>query len=202
MRGFLFILGTYLLLMLLTHEELFLETVADLRNKINVGKKYELIRACGLCRHLIIDPVPLVHIVNRTLKIPLIFHVADFSNHSASKIRMQVGWTTIDPSSSIVPTKEVALDPFLSIKLLNYHNLDFTVKEIIRAASHFYGGIHSLKPEKKQAYLVDLDKAAHSDEKLSLMAIRATCKVVAKAMEPIEAAILGHTHAGGFLLQS
>src|SRR5687768_5137822 len=136
--------------MLLSHEELFLLTIEDLRTKINKGTPYDLVRACGLCRHLLIDGYPLYFRLTRFYRaVPLFFEVADYSNHPISKIRMTVGWTTIVPNDE-VPTKKVEKDEFLSIVLLTFHNLEYTVLDIIRAASHFYGGIHSFKPENNK----------------------------------------------------
>ncbi len=179
--------------MLLNHEELFVATIRDLRNKIRIGKEYELIRACGLCRHLLMDrPSALYDDANRKYKLKLKFEIADFSNHPSSKIRTDIGLKTSEPVASL-PRKSVSLDEFLATVVLNISEIDYSVKDILRAASHYYGGIHSGGPKEYQHLLDVLNAWADSKEKLTLMAIRGICKVILKAMEPLELTITSHT---------
>ena len=59
------------------NRHIFLQTLYDIRQKLN-GEKYHYIRACGLLRHLFLDQNPLLHLVNRELRIPIFFHVSDY----------------------------------------------------------------------------------------------------------------------------
>jgi hypothetical protein len=187
--------------MLLSYEQLFSQTVKDLRSKIANGTTYDLIRSCGLCRHLISDNHPLVHAANRRYKLAIDFEVSDFSDYLDPDFLLPIGWATIEP---VTPkTRLLQLSDFLHVKILKYYEHTFNVNEVIRAASHWFGGIHSGKPElPKEATLEALDKAAHTDEKLTIRAIRAIPKVVLTSMESLEKVIDEHTPADGFSPQS
>lgn len=176
--------------MLLTHDQLFLCTIQDLRNKISVGKEYEVIRAAGLCRHLLCDGTSLLDIVNRQYRTKITFHLADWSDDPFYNVKgLTVSWRTILPKSD--KTKYVRQKEFLKTVLLSYYQHEYTVRDIIRAASHYLGGVHSYAPEnKKQDALTALDKTAKTKEKVTLLAIKAVCQVVLSACEPLEEIII------------
>jgi hypothetical protein len=182
--------------MLLSHEELFLGTIEDLRTKIRTNNAYNLIKACGLCRHLLLDEHPLVHQVNKKYKLQLTFHIADYSNTPISDGQKGGGGRTIQPL--VDRTKIAKLDEFLKTKVLYYGTHEFTVKEILIAASHYFGGIHSGKPDLKQQYLTMLDRYSKMELNHSLWMIRGICKVVLKTMKPLEALIKQNFSADGF----
>ena len=183
--------------MLISYRELFHETIADLRKKVNAGTKYELIRACGLCRHLLLDRTALIHKINRGHRLKITFEIADFSNDPMFHIRMQIGWITVQPNR-LAPNKNVTLKQFLSRHLINYGPIDFNVRDLIRAASHYYGGIHSGDPEYNERYLSALNKKADTKEEITFMAIKAICNVVLKSMNDFEEKLNRHAPTGGF----
>ena len=45
--------------MLITHEDLFLGTISDLRKRLEEETTYNLVRSAGICRHLLLDQMPL-----------------------------------------------------------------------------------------------------------------------------------------------
>jgi hypothetical protein len=185
--------------MLISHEELFLKTVQDLRSKIRVNKEYHLIRACGLCRHLLLDGTPLVYQVNRKYKLPITFNIKDFTDTPLSHDYKGSGGRTILP---IGESKKVKLDEFLKTKIHYYGKNEFTVKEFIIAAAHYYGGVHSGKPDIKQEYLSRLNKFYHKETNISFWHMNGICKVVLKAMKPLENHIKKNISTGGFSPQS
>jgi len=185
--------------MLITHEELFLGTVQDLRTKIRTNKPYNLIRACGLCRHLLLDEHPLVHQVNKKYKLPITFHIKDYTNTPLSHDYKGSGGRTILP---IGDSKNVKLDEFLKTQVLYYGKHEFTVKDIIIAAAHYFGGVHSGKPDLKQEYLDKLDRYTRIEHNHSLWMISVICKVVLKTMKPLETVIKKNIPLGGFSPQS
>ena len=185
--------------MLISHDQLFLNTVQDLRSKIRTNKTYHLIRACGLCRHLLLDETPLVHQVNRKYKLPLTFHIKDYENTPLSHDFKGSGGRTILPLGE---SKKVKLDEFLKTKLHYYGKNEFTVKEFILTAAHYYGGIHSGKPDTKQESLSRLNKFYHKETNASFWHMNGICKVVLKAMRPLENDIKKNIATGGFSPQS
>ncbi|MFL5741917.1 MAG: hypothetical protein ACJ75B_16965 [Flavisolibacter sp.] len=169
--------------MLISHEELFLKTIQDLRSKIRVNKPYHLIRACGLCRHLLLDDHPLVHQVNKNYKLPITFFIKDYTNTPISNDNKGSGGRTILP---IGDSKNVKLDEFLKTTVLYYGKHEFTVREVLIAACHYFGGIHSGKPDIKQEVLSKFERYTNMELKMSLWMMGAIVKVVLKSMRPLE----------------
>jgi hypothetical protein len=185
--------------MLISHEQLFLATVQDLRTKIRTNKEYHLIRACGLCRHLLLDGHPLLNQVNKRHKLSITFHIKDYTNTPISHDYKGSGGRTILP---IGESKKVTVNEFLQTKIHYYGKNEFTVKEFIRAAAHYYGGVHSGKPEPKEEFLSRLNKFYNKETNISFWHMNAICKVVLKAMIPLERHIKENISAGGFSPQS
>ena len=182
--------------MLLTHEELFVYTIQDLRTKIKLNTPYDLVRACGLCRHLLLDESPLVHQVNKKYRLAITFNIADYSNTPLSHDHKGSGGRTIEPL--VEQTKIAKISDFLKTKVLYYGSHEFTVKEMILAASHYFGGIHSGKPDLKLKHLSMLERYSNTEMKMSLWMIRSICKVILNSMEPLEIEIRKNISTDGF----
>lgn len=180
--------------MILSHKQLFIHTVQDLRTKIRTNTAYSLIRACGLCRHLLLDESPLFHQANKSYKLLLTFHIKDYTNTPLSHDYKGSGGRTILPLGE---SKIVKLDEFLKTKIHYYGRHEFTVREIIGAACHYYGGIHSGKPDLKQEQLAKLNKFYNKETNISFWHMGAICKVVLKAMRPLETIIKKNISTGG-----
>lgn len=180
--------------MLISHEQLFLNTVQDLRSKIRTNTTYSLIRACGLCRHLLLDKHPLLHQANRPHKLNIQFHIKDYTNTPMSHDYKGSGGRTILP---IGDSKFVKLDEFLKTKIHYYGKNEFTVIDILDAACHYYGGIHTGTPDLKQQYLARLNKFYNKETNISFWHMAAICKVVLKAIKPLETHIKKNISAGG-----
>ncbi len=56
-------------------QDFFIRTISDIQDKILTGDRYELIRAAGLLRQLLLDEFPLIHKINRTFRQDIIFRV-------------------------------------------------------------------------------------------------------------------------------
>lgn len=182
--------------MLISHEELFVSTVKDLRAKIKSNKPYSLIRACGLCRHLLLDGgSSLVHQVNKNYKLPITFHIRDFEDAPLSHDFIGHGGRTILPIGN---SKIVKLPEFLSTKVLHYGKHEFTVKEMILTASHYFGGVHSGAPDLKQKTLTWLEGYFNAERKTSFWMISVICQVILKSMNPLESVVKKNISAGGF----
>lgn len=189
--------------MFLTHKQFFLLTVEDLRTRINKNTEYDLLRACGLCRQLVTDKPTLFDLANKEKQLPNNFEVAynpvfqafDVKNKNS---KPQTGWATINPEHNN-RTKIIDAKAFRALRLLTYHQFEYTVERIIKMASALMGGVHSNEPHRENIRykaLIHLYEHTKDHANVSLFAIRALCNVVLKGMEPLELAIKGHTPAG------
>ncbi len=118
------------------YEESFLFTINDLREKVGSDDRYQLVKASGLLRLLLLDG--LVHEANRKHKIKLIFYLT-LRCYRKEK------------------TKPLTLDEFLTAEWKAYRDHIYSVKEIINSSAHFMGGVHIKEPKlKKDMDLVDV----------------------------------------------
>jgi hypothetical protein len=60
---------------------LFLHSLADLAARIASADEYEVLRAAGILRQLLLDDQPLVHIVNRGPRLKLVFRMNGLSHY-------------------------------------------------------------------------------------------------------------------------
>lgn len=164
------------------HRSFFLNTLYDIREKLK-REKYHHIRACGLLRHLFLDETPLLHIVNRDYKIPILFHVSDYK--TKMPIKTNFHWRGLEPIT--LTTHKVKLNEFLKIEMLVYKNFNYTVKDIIYSACHIMGGIHSQKAkDDKEVNFLDLDKVIPIQADISLISIKSICNISLEAMKQLE----------------
>lgn len=144
------------------NEELFIDIYNDLRDKLDAGNKYNLIKASGLVRQLLFDGVPLIDQVNREYKLKILFRTqknrpkfGDFVYEHGQKWETVIGVTFINPNHNDEQfISHVKRADFLNYPVLHFADLDFTVLEILKICAHVYGGIHSGKIEdQKDTYL-------------------------------------------------
>jgi hypothetical protein len=175
--------------MLIDIEEFFLLTLIDLRKRIENETLYDAIRACGLCRQLIVDgPHSLAIKANKEHKIKLSFEINDTNNSNFRLNENSISWVTIEPV--LITSIDVNLEKLLSTNCLNYYNHLYSVRDIISAASNFMGGIHAGVPkDEKQKALLAIDEASKANKKLTQISFIAICRVVLDGLKPLEETI-------------
>ncbi len=187
--------------MLLSHEQLFINTVQDLRSKIRANTVYSLIRACGLCRHLVLDSPTLFQLANKKHKLQIRFRIKDFTDTPLSNDFKGSGGRNIFPYGKM-DAITVKNEDFLQIKIHFYGKTEFTVKDLLHAACHYYGGIHAGAPDLKQEYLSKLNWPPHRETNISIWHMTTICRIILQAMKPLETAIKNTPFTGGFAPQS
>lgn len=184
------------------YESFFLLTVDDLRKRINSDTHYDTIRACGLCRQLILDKrKQLFLLANQKIKLKLVFEVCHpikitFHTASGKAETPKIIWNNILPFSQnrhLVDEKK-----FKEMIIYRRPECVLTVDDVIHAASNFMGGVH-IRPSlgKKEHVWYALHEATKNDINLVLASLRSICRVTLKAMEPLETAIKERTSAAG-----
>ena len=172
-------------------EKLFLNTVEDVEKKLVSNTEYDLIRASGLLRQLFLDEHPLVHQVNKKFKLKLQFTTMDFTFKPPT--RPLIHWQNLDPSAAPPGAMRITtnLKGFLGAECLTFQSHEYTVREIILAAAHLKGGIHSGKPkEPEQESLLKLDEVlkVHGLD-ASLASLRGLVAVSLDALKPLVEAV-------------
>lgn len=184
----------------MTHDLLFLKTLKDLRFKLLTDSEYSLIRACGLLRHLLTDQNLLVDLVNSKYKVKIRFDVYDNTglDWKITNGYMSYSNITVNPFDSkyLSLTKQ----EFLATLVLGCDKYEYTVLEVIRAASHYMGGIHSGKPTEREEIISKLGYNPKGQPGETLTAIRDICNVSLHGLARLEGEVLTairHTPTGG-----
>jgi hypothetical protein len=173
-------------------DELFLNTIADLKKKMKSKKQYDHIRACGLLRHLLVDSPTLLSNANRGINLKILFKI--------SKETLQPNWYLCYHKTHNDSTKEVGIHGFLSYKILSFAGDYYTVKDIIHSGSTFMGGVHSVftKEAKVKKFLLIDDKEICLRQNVISDIIISIGGITLKALAPLEKVIKGRTLTGGF----
>jgi len=173
-------------------EALFVGTLIDMSAKVSTGQKYDVIRASGLLRQLLLDDSPLVHQVNRSHRKQLKFKVLQFPKDLPSEHKVNFLWLDIDPSS--VPSanaNECDLQGFLAALCLRIGDTHYSVGDVIKLCAHVKGGIHSGKPKTQaETELLNLDRKHRLfEQEPSIAAMRGIARVALSGLWPLVQAI-------------
>ncbi|MCB0785179.1 MAG: hypothetical protein KDC02_13350 [Flavobacteriales bacterium] len=139
-------------------KELFVRKYNDLRSLNRELGVFEGIRAAAILRHLLLDDNPLLHLANRTYKLKIVFKV----DNSLLPV--------IDPLAKILfigteigemkqifsrSRKELKIDQFLGLEILEIEQDKFSTREIIKFAANKKGGVHLANTSKADEEKLD-----------------------------------------------
>jgi hypothetical protein len=175
---------------------MFIGTLNDIRNKL-LGNEYDLLRACGLLRHLLLDQPNLVYLANQKFDLKFTYHVCDYITKPPFK--PLIHFISLEPNTRI--TYQVKENKLKHIPVLTFNEQDYTVIDVINSAAHKMGGVHSYPAKKdaeKNLMLLDevLKKLPIQYLPVFYTCIASICEVVLKGLEPLEKAIKEHTPTG------
>jgi hypothetical protein len=125
-------------------EYMFINTIADIREKLHRGEPYFLIRGAGLLRHLLVDSTPLIDLVNREYELKITYRVLEpdgvqTGGTDLSKIFLNQPALYLPQGIPIMPGRkfsEVNRDYFLGMKCFNFQGHQYSVKDVIKFTSH------------------------------------------------------------------
>ncbi len=144
-------------------EKIFVNTIDDLQLRFERKTEYDLLRASGLIRQLLIDANPLLDQVNKKLKIKIRFKVQKRINifedqiDSDGKVLPHMnGIIFISPPKSSDFVEYLNKSDFLKYELLSHFERKFTVLDVIKICANKYGGIHFDKIQDEK--FLDLNK--------------------------------------------
>lgn len=183
------------------HNDFFVHTLDELESKAHAVSSYDLIRISALLRQLLLDREPLVHRVNRNLKMRIQFQVQkrddlvqkrdDWVNRNflAQKPCSFLALHGISPHENL-PTEVLSLDQFLALKVLFFNQFDYSIHEVIDYTAHKTGGVHfddgKRTREKDAAFdalrktiQMGFTKSEHFDVTVGLMVPIAIATVIA-----------------------
>ncbi|MDD2685698.1 MAG: hypothetical protein PHY62_06030 [Gallionella sp.] len=181
----------------------FLGTCDDIIGKLRRGRRYDIIRASGLLRHLFIDGEALIDAANRRFRLKLTFHNSMVNSDENSKI-VNDAMEILKKYDSIVwiaplagmhdkTRPRLSKEQFLKTPV-TYHsgNPTLSVRDIIETIAHVYGGVHNGTPKNEQNKLIIAldDSIQIGGGEPSLAAIYGICIVALDGLTPLIEAIL------------
>lgn len=131
-------------------EQFFLETISDLILKSQNPTPYNMIRASGLLRQLLLDSNSLLNTINKNYKEKIVFTVTDWDAMFVELGGLPLGvdrekmsyWSTGFYPDEKTKSVDLSLDQFLQLTWARIMGQSLTIKNLIRAYSHKYGGVH------------------------------------------------------------
>jgi len=176
--------------MITNREQLFLKTLADLEATAANPEWYDLIKASGLLRLLLLEGDALVHQVNRNYGLKL-----EFSFHALPKVGQEnvlAAWTRVSKSANPNDKRETqtgSLDDFLTAGCLGLRGRILTVRDVIRANAHLKGGVHVGRLREKdvgEAGVLVMDRMLNvGGAEASLAVLRDIIQVTLEAVKPL-----------------
>jgi hypothetical protein len=172
-------------------ETLFVRTVHELEEAAKSVDWYQLLRASGLLRLLLLDN--LLHKANARVHHRPIFTTNDFTKELPSTLpKPQSHWQNLSPE--IVPSVNflrLSLDEFLEAPILHFVEGTATVKDVIKACANASGGVHFGSPrgiEETAVIQFDCGQATIGLAP-SRLALRSISQITVRALHPIVAKI-------------
>jgi len=125
------------------NEYIFIRALNDIEKKVLGGEKYNIVKAAGVLRQLLLDASPLAHLVNKTFRIKFEFIVVTLPERKCIHNELDVFLINRNSYPALVKTHEVNLSAFLKTNIISIKELNYSVNEIIDYICHVRSGIHS-----------------------------------------------------------
>ncbi len=177
-------------------EELFCDTLDDLREKVANPTMYNLIRCSGLLRQLLLDANSLLNTVNRkhrtkiTFFMPIFDATPDPDHPLSGALTYSELPDLIDPDvdDPKAPKAQRSLKDFLGFVPIWSRGAQLTVKDIIRYEAHVRGGVHTGDAKEAGDHAAETlnEFVMYGDRPLSLYHIRGIAKCAIHALTPLE----------------
>ncbi|RZN80967.1 MAG: hypothetical protein EVB11_11050 [Winogradskyella sp.] len=134
----------------MNREELFLERVNELKERLDSQKEYDILCASNLVFQLILDKnKELANIVN-TNDIQIEYSIAESEMYN-NMVKMGMTPDTLHTLDGIYPpkamtrhkVKTVTLDEFMNTVVIRQHGTDYTVNQVIETVTKVLGARHA-----------------------------------------------------------
>lgn len=198
------------MLAVLGPEDLFLRDLEELDQLEESHSDYDCLRIAGILRRLLLDDVPLVHLVNRERKIQIRFRV-NFDKPGESIIvpgrqgsgvlraqSVSMG-DALDPEvERRIATSTLKLEKLLGRPVATARGKDVSARELIKYAANVAGGVHKGSPRSDKERAIEelaekllhrrLVRRADDEEYISslLTTVRALGRVIRRGLRPVE----------------
>lgn len=144
-------------------ENFFLNTIDELKERLSKLTEYDILKASGLLRQLLIDGYSLVDQINKIYRVKIQYCVQksfEFpelnSLPDGSEPKVLYGMNFILPIEGSSNIELLNLSDFLKYEVLQYQSENFTVLDVIKICANKYGGIHVEDVKKSREKSLDV----------------------------------------------
>lgn len=130
-------------------KKFFLNVLDNLRQKCASNSNYDLIKAAGLLRQLLIDDPPLIDYINKKYKERIRFkvnrrsgQVPIFKGPDGKPLIHVMSFGFMNPPESNPSVEYLNKDYFLKYKVLDFHGHEVTLHELLKLNANKKGGVH------------------------------------------------------------
>lgn len=150
----------------------FLNVLEDLRQKCVSNSNYDLIKAAGLSRQLLIDAPPLIDYINKEYREQVQFKVnrrstqiPTFRGPNGKPLIHVMSFGFVNPPESNQFIEYLNKDQFLKYKVLDFHGYEITLHELLRLNANKKGGVHLDSSLNGKESIVNMANSAFSFSK-------------------------------------
>lgn len=175
-------------------EELFIETLDDLSSRVNSANNYDILVCSSLIRKLYLDDTPLVHQVNKHIKLKLEYTIGNVQPPTGDLLNNLKIWSEIEgiePDIDIATNVILKEDAFFKTIIGISDNHKYTIKDTIKYVANVMGGVHSGSPkDEKERALLELNNFYILDTSIILRQIQSISKVILQSLRRLKEVIL------------
>lgn len=181
-----------------TQEKVLLNIISDLSERFDRHTEYDLLKASGLIRQLVIDKNPVLEQVNKSYKFKIVYRVqkrikmpAESVQEDGTVWKALYGMTFISPKDDDSNFELLKKDEFFKYELLFYSGESFTVLDIIKICANKYGGIHYDEDKDLKESLIDITHRSFTfnDSSSVLHSMYSIIEICVEAWKPLILAI-------------
>lgn len=180
-------------------EKIFINTLVELKGRVEKLTLYDILKCSGLIRQLLVDSNCLLDQVNKKYRLDIRFRVQQrfkfpdyFDEKTGKKGKTLFSFVFIHPSESSTSVEFLKKDEFFKYELFNYQNEDFNVLDVIKICANKYGGVHFDKMKKEKEINLDIANSLlkFNDSSSIFHFLHGISKVCLEALEPLRKEIM------------
>ena len=178
-------------------DQLFLETLCDLEERIASKNEYKVLKSSGLLRLLLLDQRRLVDAVNQSYGLNLRFRISKESSFEKQMHQDDaVFWSLEDlldgESSLAFEPFDATRDQFLSRKIMRLGPQSITVRDVIDHLANVEGGVHIGKANNDRRRAAEAIGRFYSRAGLPgvVNQVKLIGRITVRALNPLREAVL------------